>query len=1054
MSYRRANNLSTFFPDRYSNGDDHDASERKREPSRDGYHRKDIYVPSHKDIFVPNGGSSRPLSSGRVYPVRRNYHGDSPGTSHKYSSTLNDRKSDKYFPSSTPSSRSPSALLAQSTQTTEISGKQEPDSENKHRIPQIQWISLRDVKYSNQSHYLLDNGDFQITEKNISQLHKPACSVSYDPELKRDPLKGNAVIYRKSDPSHRSKDPRSDPAMKTTAYTIKKLKRIPFKSLPVPKFSYDKHSVGGPPPNEVVISGLAKGFSEAYLRNEIKAHGEVLEFENIMDPSTGMPLGILRVRFGGSVGNAYRSARHTVMALNGSKIEAKAIRVGLNKEGKLLNELKEKAIKENISKAKKAEIQDRKIAPPSAPKAILHAISKREGTSISRPHKVTPSPAPSKPKEEKSSLKTLVVPHELERYVKGRPFIFIASKYVKGQVEKNDIKKALETYDWTRVLFDPSGVFIVFNSAKEVQRCYQFENGKRVLSVNLYMEIHLPEGYKVEEGDKNYATSQRDVFEEATSLLAKELESAVQKDIRTKIIAPAVLDFLNIDNFPDLKAKLSPPSAPKKTVTDDTTKKNETVVPEQHGIGIDVFSLQKRLPKIPSLKKRDHDLKQSDKKLKKKSKSVLPLSYRLNFEDEDESDFRESTLSTPQLEPHLKDEEEDEPPRKKSKLTGNSKESRPMLYSSSSEGEDDIEDDENIQKSKESQPTTPETPQADKMDIDEKDAAEDNKQIEVDYSTVENRFRPTATDVPCPVYDEIEDQLLDIDGIQDVVKDEEDFELLKELCNGKSYEATTKFPEYVLWKMKNSKTIVGQTPKIKSVSLNKLPEHLMNTTGSHRSEGYVKISDELKVEYLPHRKRVHDPLSTIQVENEENESNRVQSSRVNRANNRRFAYEVSTFNTQNEILTLNQLNKRKKPVSFARSAIHNWGLYALEPIAQKEMIIEYVGERIRQQVADFREKAYLKSGIGSSYLFRIDENTVIDATKKGGIARFINHCCQPSCTAKIIKVEGQKRIVIYALRDIGANEELTYDYKFERETNDNERVRCLCGAPGCKGYLN
>ena len=52
---------------------------------------------------------------------------------------------------------------------------------------------------------------------------------------------------------------------------------------------------------------------------------------------------------------------------------------------------------------------------------------------------------------------------------------------------------------------------------------------------------------------------------------------------------------------------------------------------------------------------------------------------------------------------------------------------------------------------------------------------------------------------------------------------------------------------------------------------------------------------------------------------------------------------------------------------------------------------------------------------------------------KRGIARFINHCCSPSCTAKIIKVEGKKRIVIYALRDIEANEELTYDYKFERK---------------------
>src|ERR1019366_8547248 len=95
-----------------------------------------------------------------------------------------------------------------------------------------------------------------------------------------------------------------------------------------------------------------------------------------------------------------------------------------------------------------------------------------------------------------------------------------------------------------------------------------------------------------------------------------------------------------------------------------------------------------------------------------------------------------------------------------------------------------------------------------------------------------------------------------------------------------------------------------------------------------------------------------------------------------------------------------------------------WGLYAEENIALGDMIIEYVGEKVRQRVADCREVMYAKQGIGSSYLFRIDEDTVIDATKKGGIARFINHSCMPNCTAKIITVEKSKRIVIYALRDI------------------------------------
>lgn len=33
---------------------------------------------------------------------------------------------------------------------------------------------------------------------------------------------------------------------------------------------------------------------------------------------------------------------------------------------------------------------------------------------------------------------------------------------------------------------------------------------------------------------------------------------------------------------------------------------------------------------------------------------------------------------------------------------------------------------------------------------------------------------------------------------------------------------------------------------------------------------------------------------------------------------------------------------------FSPSHIHEWGLFALEPIAAEEMVMEYVGEIIRQ----------------------------------------------------------------------------------------------------------
>ena len=49
-----------------------------------------------------------------------------------------------------------------------------------------------------------------------------------------------------------------------------------------------------------------------------------------------------------------------------------------------------------------------------------------------------------------------------------------------------------------------------------------------------------------------------------------------------------------------------------------------------------------------------------------------------------------------------------------------------------------------------------------------------------------------------------------------------------------------------------------------------------------------------------------------------------------------------------------------------------------------------------QVMADMREKQYEEQGIGSSYLFRVDQDTIIDATKCGNLARFINHSCNVS----------------------------------------------------------
>lgn len=59
------------------------------------------------------------------------------------------------------------------------------------------------------------------------------------------------------------------------------------------------------------------------------------------------------------------------------------------------------------------------------------------------------------------------------------------------------------------------------------------------------------------------------------------------------------------------------------------------------------------------------------------------------------------------------------------------------------------------------------------------------------------------------------------------------------------------------------------------------------------------------------------------------------------------------------------------------------------------MVIEYAGELIRSTLTDKRERYYDGKGIGC-YMFKIDENFVVDATMRGNAARFINHSCDVS----------------------------------------------------------
>lgn len=153
------------------------------------------------------------------------------------------------------------------------------------------------------------------------------------------------------------------------------------------------------------------------------------------------------------------------------------------------------------------------------------------------------------------------------------------------------------------------------------------------------------------------------------------------------------------------------------------------------------------------------------------------------------------------------------------------------------------------------------------------------------------------------------------------------------------------------------------------------------------------------------------------------------------------------------ILEANRVKTR-----IARSAIHNWGIYASENIMPYQPVAEYIGEKIRSSTVDYRERSYIRNGELSFYFFflGVDKNSsetmVLDATKLGGAARLINHSCTPNCVTRTITIDGENRIFIFSKSYIKIGEELTYDYMVMSEPGD-AKTKCLCGSSNCKGYL-
>ncbi|KAH7928848.1 hypothetical protein BV22DRAFT_1003907 [Leucogyrophana mollusca] len=600
-----------------------------------------------------------------------------------------------------------------------------------------------------------------------------------------------------------------------------------------------------------------------------------------------------------------------------------------------------------------------------------------------------------------------------------------------GSVREDDVRLFFKDFKVDQVLRDHGAWYVAFQTSDSARRAAMVLNsGARTLAHHSVTVTACPPPSQVTSAPSGKTSwTEEEMVQQAGESIVRELKVLLEKDITERVVAVDIRRLVA-----DEKAKV----AETRVKEGLEVAESKPVEKEKRGLkGLSFRKPNKRTREVEAkvVEEEDQGEQEEEEELppieppkKKRRKEAVPKARRV-IEEDIESEDDDTLVTEAALEVRKRsvseDRDEDEEPVKK-KL----------------KGEVVLEDDQ----------------QPKKVSVKKKPAKKATKGVvkdlvdavvlpgDMDFNvpeTAQVHFKSRSeSPLSRPVSPVPEPPSVPTEPLgQDIWEDDEDFYFAKLAFSHES--APSRIP---------------------SPAPDSLPAFRKHVTGSARTEGYYKISHAEKSAYV-----AQYALRSTTVESaapvEAPPPQHVTSSRSNRANARRRAQGLEEINQVQRAVALskgetaaadlsikfNQLQTRKKHLRFARSPIHDWGLYAMERIARGEMVIEYVGEIIRAQVADKREKAYERQGIGSSYLFRIDEDLVVDATKKGNLGRLINHSCDPNCTAKIITINGEKKIVIYAKIDIELGDEITYDYHFPIE---QDKIPCLCGSAKCRGYLN
>eukprot|EP00981_Chlorochromonas_danica_P005446 scaffold1091_cov164-Ochromonas_danica.AAC.69 len=162
-------------------------------------------------------------------------------------------------------------------------------------------------------------------------------------------------------------------------------------------------------------------------------------------------------------------------------------------------------------------------------------------------------------------------------------------------------------------------------------------------------------------------------------------------------------------------------------------------------------------------------------------------------------------------------------------------------------------------------------------------------------------------------------------------------------------------------------------------------------------------------------------------------------------------FRCANYSTQTECVNCNpfcinnNFQKRKfKKVEVKQSGRKGFGVFAAQPIEAGAFIIEFTGEIISKEDFESRSRGNTENKELHMYIIQLKSKTFVDCRRKGSIARFINHSCEPNCRLEVWRVGNKLRVGVFSLESILLGEELSFDYQWE-PSSELPPTKCYCG---------